>query len=80
MRATLMAFLALTSTAALAEQPKQDDASKADKVICRTEPDTGSRLSGTRVCLTREQWAERRRQTREATEHAQMGHADRPGG
>jgi hypothetical protein len=79
MRATLMAFLALTSTAALAEEPKQD-AAKPDKMICRLEPDTGSRLSGTRVCLTREQWAERRRQSREATERAQTGHSDRPGG
>ena len=80
MRATLMVFLALTSTAALAEEPKQDTAAKPDKMICRFEADTGSRLTGTRVCLTREQWAERRRQTREDTERAQTGHADRPGG
>jgi hypothetical protein len=79
MRATLMAFLAVTSTAALAEAPKQDDAAKANQVICRVEPDLGSRLSGTRVCLTREQWAERRRQMREGTERAQIGHVDRPG-
>jgi hypothetical protein len=80
MRAILMAFLAFVSTAAVAAEPKQDDAAKTDKVICRVEPDLGSRLSGTRVCLTREQWAERRRQMREGTEHAQMGHVDRPGG
>jgi hypothetical protein len=79
MRSTLMAFFALTSTAALAEEPKQD-AAKADKLICRVEPDTGSRLSGTRVCLTRDQWVERRRLMREGTEHAQIGHSDRPGG
>jgi hypothetical protein len=75
-----MAFLALASTAALAEEPKQDDAAKRDKLICRFEADTGSRLTGTRVCLTREQWTERRRQSREATERAQTGHSDRPGG
>jgi hypothetical protein len=80
MRATLMAFLALASTAALAEEPKQDDAAKQNKMICRVEADTGSRLSGTRVCLTREQWAERKRHDREAAERAQTSQMNRSGG
>jgi hypothetical protein len=79
MRKGLFVILALASTAAMAEKPREEQGDK-DKLICRTEADLGTRLGGTRVCLTREQWAERRRQAREATEQGQMGHLDRGNG
>jgi hypothetical protein len=79
MRTGLFMFLALASTAALANEGKKDGSDK-DKLVCRTEADLGTRLSGTRVCLTREQWAERRRQSRDAAERAQTGHLDRGSG
>ena len=79
MRTGLFMILAIaSSTAAFAEKPK--DKGDKDQVICRTEADIGSRLGGTRVCMTREQWAERRRESREAAERAQMGHTDRGNG
>jgi len=79
MRTALLMFLAVASTAAMAQETKKDGGDK-DKLVCRTEADTGTRLSGTRVCLTREQWSERRRQSREAAERAQTGHLDRGNG
>jgi hypothetical protein len=81
MRKTLFFILALASTAAVAGEPAKEQApGDKDKLICRTEADLGTRLGGTRVCLTRDQWAERRRQAREATEQGQMGHLDRGSG
>jgi hypothetical protein len=38
----------------------------ADKPICKTKPDLGSHLGGTRICLTRAQWAERAREDHNA--------------
>ena len=32
-----------------------------DKVVCRSESQTGSRLDSHRICMTRSQWAERQR-------------------
>jgi hypothetical protein len=79
MRKGLFVIMALASTAAMAAKPHEEQGDK-DKLVCRTEADLGTRLGGTRVCLTREQWAERRRQAREATEQGQMGHLDRGSG
>jgi hypothetical protein len=79
MRTALFIVLTLASSAAFADEGKKD-ASAPEKLICRTEADLGTRLSGTRVCLTREQWTERRRQSREATERSQTGHVDRGNG
>jgi len=64
----------------VAAEPKDQAQGDKDKLICRTDPDLGTRLGGTRVCLTREQWAERRREAREAAEHVQMGRIDRGSG
>ena len=40
----------------------------ADRVICRTIEETGTRLGGKRVCMTQLQWEEQRREAREDTE------------
>jgi len=42
-----------------------------DPVICRRISETGSRLKASRTCLTRSQWADRRRAERMAIEQAQ---------
>jgi hypothetical protein len=41
---------------------------------------TGSRLSRTRVCMTRAEWAEARRLTRQGTERVQTQRVERPSG
>lgn len=42
-----------------------------NQMICMNVGETGSRLSHTRVCQTRAQWAEQRRLQRQDVEHAQ---------
>lgn len=80
MRAGLFVILALASTAAVAQEAKPEDAGKKDKLICRVENDLGTRLSGARVCMTRDQWSERRRRDRETAERNQRGQVNRSGG
>ena len=41
------------------------------QVVCRTEREIGSRLRVNRVCRTRAQWAEYRREARQAVTRAQ---------
>ncbi|HEX4737854.1 MAG TPA: hypothetical protein VH331_09855 [Allosphingosinicella sp.] len=48
---------------------KQDK--KHDGLICRDVAETGSRLSSERVCMTKEQWEESRREARQTIERAQ---------
>lgn len=43
-----------------------------NEVICERQPEIGSRLAHRRVCMTRSQWQDTRRQDREAVEKAQM--------
>ena len=49
--------------AAPAQAAKVDD---ANKPICKTKPVLGSQLGGTRICLTRAQWAQRARADHDA--------------
>ena len=42
-----------------------------NQMVCRTVEDTGSRLGRSRVCMTRQQWVDSRRLTRENTERTQ---------
>lgn len=65
-------------TAAVAQtqppvQPQSAPSAKssADQVICEREQDTGSRLGAHKICHTRAQWDELRRDDRSAVEHAQ---------
>lgn len=51
----------------------QAKASNADEVICQKEEVIGSRLATHRVCLTRQQWAERRLLDRQSVEGSQRG-------
>lgn len=42
-----------------------------NRVICRKEDSTGSRVSARRVCATASEWAARKQHTREGIERAQ---------
>ena len=72
--AALMAATATGAGAQVSSLQTSNPAPKAgnpDKVVCETEEKTGSRLGARRVCLTNAQWAEKRREHREATEKVQ---------
>ena len=65
-----VAFL-LTATAALAQPAGGGSTGDANKQICRTISDTGSRLGHTRACHTAQEWADLRRQTRQNVDRIQ---------
>jgi hypothetical protein len=71
----LIASLLLSGTAVAAESSAENTADagnkKKDKLICRNQTPTGSRLGSTRVCMTESQWADFRRQTRTDIEKRQ---------
>lgn len=48
--------------------------------ICRSQGETGSRLGGTRVCMTRSQWEAQRRDTQSSVERAQTNRVHKPTG
>jgi invasion protein IalB len=65
-----------TAAAAQTQPPVQPqatpkDKSAADQVICEREQDTGSRLGAHKICHTRAQWDDLRRDDRSAVEHVQ---------
>jgi hypothetical protein len=66
--AGLVAVACLAGTALAAVPTKKND---SNKMICRTMEETGSRLAGKRVCLTREQWRQQSDMQRENLEKAQ---------
>jgi hypothetical protein len=64
------------SAAASAQAPNarhagSDERYDPNQTICRNLANTGSRLSRTRVCMTRAQWEDYRRATRQALEQTQ---------
>ena len=73
----------LVSGAGLAQAPTSSGSSnerEADpnRMICRSMGETGSRLGGNRVCMTRSQWELQRRDTRTAVERAQTNRVHKP--
>jgi hypothetical protein len=50
----------------------------ADRIICEKVEEIGSRLGGKRVCMTQQQWEERRRHDREDMEE-DLRHQRGPG-
>ena len=65
--------IALVSATAVIAQPQtsSDPKSNANKQICRTMSDTGSRLGRYRACHTAQEWIELRRQTKQNIDHIQ---------
>ena len=59
--------------AAGGEAPAQrgESADARQEVVCQVQRVTGSRLAAKRVCMTREQWADQRRQQRQDIQRAQ---------
>ena len=66
----LISALAIGS-AAMAEEPKSKQVRDPNEKVCETIKPLGSRLATKRVCATRAEWAEQRKQDREETEKAQ---------
>jgi nicotinamide mononucleotide (NMN) deamidase PncC len=73
MKTAMLLCLALIPAVAVAAGNNGTDkqAKKGNGLICRDVAETGSRLSSQRICMTKEQWEESRRQAREAVEHGQ---------
>lgn len=66
------ALAVLAPSAALAKsKDKSADASDPNRVICRTENATGSRLSSQKRCMTAQEWAEAKRIDRQDIEKVQ---------
>jgi hypothetical protein len=72
----------LASSASWAQTPTSggsvdESALDPNESICQPVARTGSRLSRARVCMTRAQWAEQRRVTRQNIERTQTSHVER---
>jgi len=71
--ASLMAVPATAQISFDDSQPKSAQANPSDnKLICEKEEAVGSRVSARKVCLTKSQWDERRREHRETLEKFQQ--------
>jgi hypothetical protein len=66
----------LVSAAAVAQSPSanggQGGSNDPNQTVCRSIPNTGSRVSRSRICMTRAQWDERRRDMRSTIERGQL--------
>jgi hypothetical protein len=72
----------LTSSAGWAQTPTSGGGANEgnldpNETVCQAVAQTGSRLSRARVCMTRAQWAEQRRLTRQNIERTQTAHTER---
>jgi hypothetical protein len=71
----------LASSAGWAQAPSSgqssDQARDPDEMICRNVEDTGSRLSRSRICMTRAQWSDYNRTTRQGVERSQATRSGR---
>lgn len=72
----VLAFSAATPAVAAQQtqtpaQPQAAQTNAPDQVICEREEDTGSRITGHKICHTRSQWAQMRRDDRDNTEQTQ---------
>lgn len=70
-----LSFITIAAFAVAALSPAGDSRSKKpydpNEKVCETIKPVGSRLATKRVCATRAEWAEQRKQDREETEKAQ---------
>jgi len=66
--------VAMIATTAVMAQPTTGSSvsqTSANKQVCRTFGDTGSRLGRYRACHTVQEWIELRRQTKQNVDHIQ---------
>ena len=66
------AVTALGTTAAFAADPAGKKQRDPNEVVCEKQKELGSRLAVKRVCMTRAEWAERRRLDRMELEKTQV--------
>jgi hypothetical protein len=71
----------LASSAGMAQAPSAGQTNEAafdpNEMVCRSVEDTGSRLSRSRICMTRAQWDAHNRGTRQTVERNQASRAGR---
>jgi hypothetical protein len=71
----------LLFAAAAGEQPAAAPASyDGDKVVCKRIDQTGSRLGSKRICMTRNEWAEKERSDQQELKRMQANSGRCPGG
>jgi hypothetical protein len=70
--AAVLAGLSASASASPTQEPTEKAAEDSGELICEKIIVTGSRIGAKKYCGTREQWAEKRRQDREAIDKAQM--------
>jgi len=75
-KSIIVSALIVSSAAAIAQAPSESTKvgplNKPDEIVCVRELSTGSRLGAQRVCRTRAEWVEHRRQFRQSIERAQQ--------
>jgi hypothetical protein len=62
------ALIALLAMATPAQQPGQETIRDADKVICKADKDTRSRITSAKVCKTKAEWAQDSRDDQDAVQ------------
>ena len=72
---TLVILASLVPTTALAQPPAAS--TNPNALICRVTGETGSRLQRSRICKTRAQWDELRREQRNTLDRAQTRQVNR---
>jgi hypothetical protein len=78
---TMLAIAAiLVSGSALAEPPHAKPEKKGTDMICRDADEIGTRLASHRICMTRDQWEQSRRDARQTVDHAQTSQTNPKGG
>jgi hypothetical protein len=70
-KAVLLGLLLIPGAAWAGDSADKPKANKNDGLVCHTVDETGSRLGGKRVCMTRDEWEATRRAARDETERAQ---------
>ena len=75
-KAALLCLILIPGVAVAADKSDK----KHDGLICREIDTTGSRLESKRVCMTKAQWDEQRRDARDAVDHAQIQQTNPKGG
>lgn len=75
MKKTVLFFSMFAALPAMAETKADSKKAAEDpnRVICRTERSTGSRLATQKRCLTAQQWADQKLIDRQVVERAQGG-------
>ena len=69
--------LLLVPASALAQdsgkgKERTDETGDGSRMICRTSGSTGSRVKSSRICMTADEWADARRNTRNLVEQNQQ--------